>query len=242
MHYLSVNPNGEAEVVKIVLTPGSSARIKEFDFYFEELGIKGRTSIGNQVTKYPIRSVKFKEAGKATLSGRKLWFDDKFGRLNADEKGILLGTFEAEDKILVIFNDGNYMITDQEMTQRFDADNILLIEKFDPEKVISAVYLDKKNLQFNVKRFRIETTTLKNRFFFIKEGDGNYLEAVTTDAEPILAVQSGRGEQVRKAKIKIAKVAEVMGWKTVGTKLVDYNKSVQMEWVKDKPDRQQELF
>lgn len=242
VHYLSVNPNGEAEVVKIVLTPGSSARIKEFDFYFEELAIKGRSSMGNQVTKYPIKSVRFKEAGKATLSGRKLWFDDKFGRLNADEKGILLGSFEPDDRILVIYNDGNYMITDQEMTQRFDAENILLIEKFDPEKIISAVYLDKKNMQFNVKRFKVETTTLKNKFFFIKEGEGNYLEAVTTDAEPILSVQSGRGDQVRRAKFKITKVTEVMGWKTVGTKLVDYNKSVQMEWVRDKQDKQPELF
>ena len=88
VHYLSVNPNGEAEVVRIILTPGSSARIKEFDFYFEELEIKGRSSMGNQVTKYPVKSVRFKEAGKATLSGRKLWFDDKFGRLNAEEKGV----------------------------------------------------------------------------------------------------------------------------------------------------------
>ncbi len=243
VHYLSVNPNGEAEVVKIVLTPGSSAHKKEFDFYFEELAIKGRSSMGNQVTKYPIKSVKFKEAGRATLSGRKLWFDDKFGRLNADEKGFLLGSFEAEDRILVVFNDGNYMITDQEMTQRFDGENILLIEKFDAEKVISAVYLDKKNLQFNVKRFKIETTTLKNKFFFIKEGAGNHLEAVSTDAEPILAVQSGRGDQVRKAKFKITKVADVMGWKAVGNKLLDYNKSVQMEWVKDKQgEKQPELF
>jgi topoisomerase-4 subunit A len=243
VHYLSVNANGEAESVKIVLTPGSSARIKEFDFYFEELAIKGRSSTGNQVTKYTIKSVKFKEAGKATLSGRKLWFDDKFGRLNADEKGLLLGSFEADDRILVVYNDGNYEITDQEMTQRFDAENILLIEKFDPEKIISAVYLDKKNLQYNVKRFKVETTTLKNKFFFIKEGDGNYVEAVSTDAEPILAVQSGRGEQVRKAKFKIAKVTEVMGWKTVGTKLLDYNKSVQMEWETKKGDNKQaELF
>ncbi|MEI9908452.1 MAG: hypothetical protein WDO71_01530 [Bacteroidota bacterium] len=243
VHYLTVNPNGEAEVVKIVLTPGSSARIKEFDFYFEELAIKGRSSTGNQVTKYTIKSVKFKEAGKATLSGRKLWFDDKFGRLNADEKGSLLGSFEADDRILIVYKDGNYEITDQEMTQRLDAENILLIEKFNPEKTISAVYLDKKNLQYNVKRFKIETTTLKNKFFFIKEGDGNYVEAVSTDDEPILAVQSGRGDQVRKAKFKIAKVSEVMGWKTVGTKLVDYSKSVEMEWVKSKTDNQQaELF
>jgi len=84
---------------------------------------------------------------------------------------------------------------------------------------------------------------LKNKFFFIKEGDGNYLEAVSTDAEPILAVQSGRGDQVRKAKFKITKVADIMGWKAVGNKLLDYSKSVQMEWVKDKQgEKQPELF
>ncbi|HET9823921.1 MAG TPA: DNA gyrase/topoisomerase IV subunit A, partial [Chitinophagaceae bacterium] len=85
VHWLTVNPNGEAEVVRIILSPNSSARIKEFDFYFEELAIKGRNSMGNQVTKYPIKAVKFKEAGRATLSGRNLWFDDKFGRLSAEE-------------------------------------------------------------------------------------------------------------------------------------------------------------
>ncbi len=243
VHYLTVNPNGEAEVVKILLTPGSSARNKEFDFYFEELAIKGRSSMGNQVTKYPIKSVKFKEAGRATLSGRKLWFDSKFGRLNADEKGELLGSFEADDRILVVYRDGYYEVTDQELTQRFDAENILLIEKFDAEKIISAIYLDKKNLQFNVKRFRIETTTLKNRFLFIKEGEGNYVEAVSTEEEPILSVQSGRGEQVRKAKFKIAKVTDISTYKTVGAKLLDFSKSVAMEWVKNPAtENQPELF
>ncbi len=241
--YFTVNPNGEAEVVKILLTPGSSARNKELDFYFEELGIKGRSSMGNQVTKYPIKSVKFKEAGRATLSGKKLWFDDKFGRLNTEEKGTLLGSFEPDDRLLVIFRDGNYMITDQEMTQRFDTENIVLIERFDADKVITAIYLDKKNLQFNVKRFKIETTTLKNKFMFIKDGDGNYVEAVSTAAEPVLAVQSGRGDQVRKAKFKVAKMTDVMGWKAVGAKLVDYTKTVQMEWIEEETNKnQQELF
>jgi topoisomerase-4 subunit A len=242
VHYLSVNPNGEAEVVKITLTPGSKARIKEFDFYFEELTIKGRSSMGNQVTKYPIRSAKFKEAGKATLSGRKLWFDDKFGRLSAEEKGIYLGSFEPDDRILIIYNDGNYEITDQEMTQRLDASTILLIEKFDPEKIITAVYLDDEKKQYNVKRFKIETTTLHNKFFFIKEGENNHLEVVTTDAEPVLAVQQGRGSQVRRAKFKLEKVVDVMGWKAVGAKLVDYSKSVEMEWIKKKENEQPELF
>ncbi|MBU6157982.1 MAG: DNA gyrase/topoisomerase IV subunit A [Bacteroidetes bacterium] len=243
VHYFSVNPNGEAEVVKILLTPGCSARIKEFDFYFEELDIKGRSSMGNQVTKYPVKSVKFKEKGKATLSGKKMWFDDKFGRLNTEEKGLALGSFEPEDKILVVYRDGNYEVTDQELTQRFDPENVLLIEKFNQERIITAVYLDKDKHQFNVKRFRIETSSLKNKFLFIKEGEGNYVEAVTTEEEPILAMQSGKGTQVRKAKIKLAKVAEVMGWKAVGAKLTDFAKSIEMEWVKEESqDPQGSLF
>ncbi len=243
VHYFTVNPNGEAEVVKVVLSPACSARIKEFDFYFEELEIKGRGSMGNQVTKYPIKSVKLKEAGRSTLSGKKLWFDEQFGRLNTEQKGLYLGGFAPEDKIAVFFNDGNYEITDQELTQKIDAEKVLLIEKFNPEKIVSAIYLDKKNLQFNVKRFKIETTTLRNKFFFIKEGDGNYVEAVSTEEEPVLAVQQGRGEQIRKAKFKIAKVVEVSGWKTVGAKLVDFSKSLQMEWVKPTgANKQPELF
>ena len=94
-----------------------------------------------------------------------------------------------------------------------------------------------------VKRFKIETTTLKTKFLFIKEGDGNYVEAVSTADEPILAMQQGRGAQIRKGKLKIAKMAEVTGYRTVGTKLADYSKSTEMEWVKQKGDSQQgELF
>ena len=243
VHYLSVNANGEAEVIKILLTPGSTARIKEFDFYFEELEIKGRTSMGNQVTKYPVKSVKFKEAGKSTLSAKKLWFDDKFGRLSAEEKGVYLGSFEAEDRIVIFYRDGSYEITDQELTQRIDPEKVLDIQKFNPERTVTAVYLDKDKVQFNIKRFRIETTTLHNKFTFIKEGDGNYLEAVSTAEEPILAVQSGRGDQVRKAKFKVIKLVEVMGWKAVGAKLVDFSKSVKMEWENKPNSREQpELF
>lgn len=242
VHYFSANSNGEAEVVKIVLSPNCSARIKEFDFYFETLEIKGRSSLGNQVTKYPIRTVKFKEAGKSTLSGRKLWFDDTFGRLNTEEKGEFLGSFEADDKLLVIYNDGNYEITDQELTQRFDAERIVEIEKFDPEKIITAIYLDNDKMQYNVKRFKIETTTLHNKFFFIKEGDGNRLEAVTSHPEPIVLIKSGRGAQAKTQKVKINNIAEVMGWKAVGTKLCDFNKSVEINWDLKNDKRQQELF
>lgn len=232
VHHFSANANGEAEVVKIVLSAKCNAKKKEFDFYFEELEIKGRSSIGNTVTKYPIKSVKFKEAGKSTLDAKKLWFDDKFGRLNIEEKGQYLGKFDAEDRLLLIYNDGNYELTDQELTQRFDVEKVLLIEKYHPEKIITAVYLDNDKLQYNIKRFKIETTTLHNKYFFIKEGKENRLEMVTLEPEPILVVQTGKGQMVRSAKFKVEKLVEVMGWKAAGAKLTEYTKGVEMEWQK----------
>ena len=243
VHYFTANANGEAETVKVVLSPNCTARIKEFDFYFEELEIKGRSSMGNQVTKYPIKTVKLKEAGRSTLAGRKLWFDDKFGRLNTEEKGQFLGSFEDE-KIIIFYKDGSYELTDTELTQRFEPDKIKLVEKFVPEKVITAVYLDNDKQQYNIKRFRIETTTLKTQFVFIKEGAGNRLEAVSSEPEPLLVVQTGRGQQIRKAKFKVAKMVEIMGWKAVGAKLTDYSKTIEMEWEqKPKDDNTQpELF
>lgn len=243
VHYFSANPNGEAEVVKVLLSPNCSARNKEFEFYFEVLEIKGRGSMGNQVTKYPIKSVKFKDAGRSTLDAKKFWFDTKFGRLNIEEKGEYLGKFDAEDRILVIDTDGNYEIVGQELTQRFDPEKIVLIEKFNADKVITAVYLDNDKFQFNIKRFKIETTTLNNKFYFIKEGKGNRLETVTTDADPVLKVKKGRGQQVNTIKYKVGKNVEVTGWKAVGVKLEDFNKSVEMEWeLKENKSNQGELF
>jgi topoisomerase-4 subunit A len=242
VHYFSVNPNGEAEVVRVILSPNCTARNKEFEFYFEDLEIKSRSSIGNQVTKYPVRSVKFKEAGVATLGSIKLWFDDKFGRLNHDGKGIELGDFDAEDRVLVINTDGTYEITDQELTQRFNPEQVLLVEKFDPERIITAIYLDNDKMQYNCKRFRIETTTLRTPFLFIKEGKGNMLEAVSTEEEPVLLVQQGKGSQSRNSKFKLSKMVDVMGWKAVGAKLIDFNKNIQMEWEVAEAAKQSQLF
>jgi len=189
--------------------------------------------------------VKFKEAGKSTLGGKKLWFDDQFGRLNSESKGEYLGSFQPDDMILVVYNDGNYMITDQELTQKFDTEKVIEIEKFNPDKIVTAIYLDNDKQQFNVKRLKIETTTLRSKFMMIKEGEGNYLEAVTTHPEPIVQIKTGRGAQVRTQKIKIADFVEIMGWKAVGNKLTDFSKSTEFEWVmkeqKEDPE-QPELF
>ena len=230
VHYFTANPNGEAEVVKVILSPNCTARSKESEYHFEELEIKGRSSQGNTVTKYPIKTVRFKEAGRSTLAGRKLWFDDQFGRLNVDDKGTYLGSFEGDDKIVVMYNDGQYEITDTELTQRFDSDKIILIERFDANKIFTAVYLDHSKLQYNVKRFKIETTTLKNKYLFIKEGEGNMLEAVTSIAEPVLSVKSGTGINATRSKFKIADMVELMGWRAIGAKLMNYSKTVEMEW------------
>ncbi|CAN5787989.1 DNA gyrase/topoisomerase IV subunit A [soil metagenome] len=243
VQWFSANANGEAEVLKIILSPNCSARVKEFDFYFEELAIKGRSSQGNQVTKYPVKTVKFKEAGRSTLAGRKLWYDDQFGRLNTDEKGMYLGMFEGDDKLLVIYNNGTYEITDQELTQRFESDEVLLIERFAPEKIVTAIYYDGDKTQFNIKRFKVETQTLKTRFQFIKEGKENYLEVVTCDSNPVLILKIGKGKAVETQRIKVAEFIDVMGWKAVGNKLVE-KKDVEMEWEQLTEDagKQGELF
>jgi topoisomerase-4 subunit A len=242
VNYMTINPNGEAEVINVVLSPNCSARIKSFDFYFEEMDIKGRGSIGNQVTKYPIKNVKFKEAGRSTLNGRRIWFDDTVGRLNTDSKGTLLGTFDPEDRIIVFHHDGTYELKDSELAQRFDTDQIVSIEKFIPERVFTVIYLDNEKLQYNAKRFRVETTTLNNRYSVIKEGEGNRLEAVTSVEAPVLTVKSGRGAQAKSQKIKLADFVDVTGWRTVGSKLAEYIKSTEIEWVHKPEDPQQELF
>jgi len=232
VQYFSVNPNGEAEVVKIILSPACRAKNKEFEFYFETLEIRSRGSIGNIVTKYPIRTVKLAEKGKSTLENRKLWFDTSYGRLNEEGNGIALGDFEGDDKLLVIYDEGSYEIIGQELLQRFEPDRIKLIEKYNPESIITAVYLDSQKLQYNVKRFRIETSTLNSKFLFIKEGEENKLRAVTTDPEPVLSMHSGKGSQIKSARIKLFKVVDIMGWKAVGNKLADAKRGDEMSWVK----------
>ena len=124
-----------------------------------------------------------------------------------------------------------------------DADKLMLIEKFDVAKIVSLVYVDLDKKQFIVKRFKIESSVLRNKYLIIKEGNGNFLQVVTTDAEPLLAVQQGRGDQMRKGKLKIAKMTELSGWKTVGVRLMDYSKAVQMEWSHSNVEKSQpELF
>jgi len=219
VHYFTANPNGEAEVVTIKLSPNCAARNKEFDMYFETIAIKGRNSQGNQVTKYPIRSVKFKEAGASTLAGQKIWYDDQVGRLNTEERGVYIGSFEGEEKIFVVYKNGSYVLTNYELTNRYEPDDVIYIEKFNPEKIVTAIYYDADKKQFNVKRFKIETQTLNNKFVFIKEGQGNYLELATTHSDPVVLLKTGKKRNPDEEEVNLNEFVEVTGWKTVGTRI-----------------------
>jgi topoisomerase IV subunit A len=246
VHYFSANPNGEAEVVSIRLSPNSPARNKEFDLYFETIAIKGRNSMGNQVTKYQIKAVKFKEKGVSTLAGIKIWYDDKMGRLNTEERGIYIGGFDGDDKIFVAFKNGTYELTNFELTNRYEADNVMYIEKFNPEKIVSAIYYDADKKQFNAKRFMIETQTLNNKFTFIKEGAGNYLEMITTHPEPVILLRTGKKRNPDEEEVDLAEFVEVTGWKTVGTRIAgDELISAELASEEEEPDEgniQGELF
>ncbi len=244
VHYFSANPDGEAEVITITLSPGSKARIKVLDYYFETLEIKSRGAQGNQVTKYPIRSVKLKEKGRSTLSGQKMWYDDTLGRLNRDGNGMLLGSFLAEDKIIVFYKDGTYELTDFELTNRYEPDDVVRIELFNQEKVVSAIYFDKKTGNFYGKRFMIESVSLKNRYLFIKEGDGNYLEFVTTQQEPVLIFKTGKKKSdLTEETIAFHETIDITGWRTIGTKVGDNTlKEVSLEAREETDDEAPTLF
>jgi len=219
--YFSANPNGEAEMVTVTLTPSSKAKIKVFDFDFSTIEIKGRDTQGNILTKHPVKKVAFKSAGESTLSGTEIWYDDTVGRINTDKKGVLIGTFSQDDKILAVFKDGNYEVTGFELTNRYDAEQLLMIEKFDPECIISALYLDVPSKTYYIKRFKLETSTLGKRFAFIPEGKGNHVLFVSTDKKPKIKIDFAKGKYVTNPTmiVSVDEFSELKGWKSIGNKL-----------------------
>ncbi len=224
VHYLSANSNGEAEIVEVKLSQSSTAHKKIFDFDFSELEIKGRGTKGITVTKYPVKKIDFKEAKGSTLSGLDLWFDEASGRLNKDKRGKHVGKFDGNDQILAITKSGTYRITNYELTNRYEPEKTMLVEKFNPKKAISAVYVDGESKQYFVKRFLIETTTLDKEFGFISEGIGSRLEFVTTSDTPEIEVElvKGKGKDKETEVVNLEEVIDVKGWKSMGNRLSQY--------------------
>jgi len=184
----------------------------------------------------------------STLAGQKLWYDDQVGRLNTEERGVYIGSFEGEDKVFVAFKNGTYELTNFELTNRYDPNELVYIEKFNPEKIVSAIYFDADKKQFNAKRFKIETQTLNNKFTFIKEGQGNYLEMITTHSEPVILLKTGKKRSPEEEEIDLAEFVEVTGWKAVGTRIAgDDLISAELASEEEEPDEgngnpQGELF
>lgn len=216
--HFSANANGEAEVVTIYITASSSARKKIFDFDFSTLEIKGRSAGGNIVTKYPVRKVAFKSAGVSTLGGSDIWYDENVGRLNRDERGEYLGNFKAEDKIIVFFKDGNYELTSFELTNHYDYNSILSIQKFEPEGVYSAVHYEGDSKVNYIKRFKIETTTADKKFKFISESKGSKLIFITVANDPEVEVTYKEKNKKLKETYKLEELIDVKGWRAMGNK------------------------
>ena len=144
------------------------------------------------------------------------------GRLNTEEKGIYLGSFAEDDKIITMYNDGSYTLNNTELTNRFDNEHVIMIEKFKPNAIFTAVYFDYDKQQFTVKRFKIETLTLNTKFQFIKEGEGNYLEWITSVSNPIVKLKKGKKKFLpSEEEVNLETFADVTGWKAIGTKLCD---------------------
>lgn len=219
--YFSANDNGEAEVITVNLTAQSSAKIKQFDFDFATVGIKNRSAQGNILTKYPVRKITQKTAGTSTLGGVDIWYDDHLGRLNRDERGKLLGNFDAKDSILVVYKDGQYELTNFDLTNRYEPNDIAVLMKFDPETVLSAVYYEANQKAWYVKRFKVETTSLDKKFSYIGDAKGSKALAVTTDRYPRIELvhQVKDRAPIEKMVLEPEGFIEVRGWKALGNKL-----------------------
>ena len=229
--YFTANPNGEAEVVSILLRNTGNVKKLRWDLDFADLQIKGRGVRGNTVTKYNILRVELKEKGVSTLKPRKIWFDPTIKRLNTDERGELLGAFKGEDKILLINKDGDAKVVIPEMTLHFD-ENLICIEKWKPTKPITSVYFDAEKQRYFIKRFIIENESKEDRFIkaggemiflntdwrpiirvnFVKPRDKDPIPPIKVNAEEFIAVKGfkAHGNQLSQKKIKNIELIEAL--------------------------------
>ena len=226
--YFTVNPNGEAEVITVILRQVGNVKKLKWDLDFAAMSIKGRASKGNLVTKYPIKKIEIKEKGISTLLPRKVWFDDTVQRLNTDARGELLGEFRPSDKILVISQTGKLKVITPELSTHFDEDMVVL-EKWVPNKPISAIYYDGEKERYYVKRFLVEVENKEESF--ITEHEKSQLEIVATDYRPVAEIVFAKVKGVQKENLTVdlENFIAVKGMKALGNQLTtDKLKQVNM--------------
>jgi len=216
--YLTANPNGEAEKITVYLRKNQRLKVLKIDYDFADLTIKGKGSVGNILTKNRVRKIELRSEGVSTLSARKIWFDTNVKRLNVENRGELLGNFAAKDKILTINQVGTINLKSFDISTHFD-DDMIVIEKHNPLKPISAIYFNGRKQNFYVKRFLLNSSSKK--FLFISDHKGSYLELVSTDWRPQIEViyKKEKGKQRRKEIISLEDFIAIKGAKSSGNKL-----------------------
>ena len=215
VHYFSANPNGEAEVVTILLRAVGSIKKLKWDIDFADLAVKGRGVRGNTITKFAIRKVEFKSSGVSTLKPRKIWFDDAVQRLNVDARGELLGEFRAEDKILIATQSGKIKAVTPDLQMHFE-DDMIVLEKWIPKKPISVIYFDGEKERYYVKRFVIETEDKEE--LFISEHSKSQLEIIAVDYRPRAEIIFSK-RSLDKKEINFEEFIAVKGIKAQGNQL-----------------------
>ena len=218
--YFSANPNGEAETIKVYLKPRPKLRKLVFEFDMKDVLIKGRNSTGNILTKNDIHKITLKEEGVSTLGGRKIWFDDVVLRLNAEGRGKLIGEFKGEDKILVVRKNGTYRLTNFDLTNHYE-DDILVIEKFNPDKIWTAIHFDATQEYFYLKRFQFDDTT--NEQFFISEDEGSSLLELSDDKYPQVKISfAGKHSEREPELIDAQEFIAVKSYRARGKRLTTH--------------------
>ena len=217
--YFSANLNGEAEVVKVVLHPSSNARNKIFDFDFSTLAIKGRSSQGNIVTKYPVKKITLESRGGSTLGAQILYFDEEAGRLNVDGNGKKIGEIDFESRLLAIYTNGTLEVLPVDLALKLNPRELSALELYDPEMIISAVYYDGNKGWTVVKRFKIEQDNLFNKFSFISDHPDSVLLFVTAHALPEVNYELKVRNNWVSSKVNLAEFIDIKGWKSLGNRL-----------------------
>ena len=218
--YFSANPNGEAEVIKVHHKPKARLKKLVFEFDFGQMAIKGKSSMGNILTKNAVHKISLKEKGLSTLGGRKIWFDDAVLRLNVDGRGIFLGEFSADDKIQVITKNGYFRVTGFDLSNHFE-DNLLSIEKYHPGKVYSAIYWDAEQNFYYLKRFIIEES--ERPLCFINEDPESKLISLTEVEYPRFEIHFGGKHKDRDNEIiEVFEFIGVKSYKAKGKRMTSY--------------------
>jgi len=225
--YFSANPNGESEILKVVLRPKARIRNLVFDVNLGDLAIKGRAAMGNILTKYEVKTIALKKKGESTLGGRKIWFEHETLRLNADSRGQFLGEFHGGDQVLVITKDGSYYLTSFDLSNHYD-DNILIIEKYRNDIVWSAVYFDADQDYYYIKRFQFEASNKPQSF--IGENTKSRLVKIMHVDYPRLEVKFGGDDKLReKLIVEVAEFIGIKSFKARGKRLTTFQISKILE-------------